>query len=371
MKTSSVKHLDNDDIVVVRKSFIDVCGDKDAGILLSYFVYWNDIKIAMNMKNKKLNEVAEIHGDKGMNDVSMYQYHTSDEIAKQTLGILSRRGITEGRKKLRELGFISEHKNPNPQYKFDNTRYFLVHANIINDALTSLNHSYTHSGETVVPVRLNGPTELETIRAETTTETTTETNSFVTTEVDDETSKSNSEKEISKSVSEATSVAEYLATKLEESIETYKRPSKSRLKAWSRDIDRAIRLDGRTGVALKQVIRWVHDKEGSFWIPNIKSGKKLREQFDTLWFQMKSSKNNVPVKSRALSDFGLGNVFFEFMDTKNNKKIRVCLFGDYGMLYDYNRNKYIDKSQSDKVWKYIEDNYEHILNNFNGEKKDD
>ncbi len=43
--------------------------------------------------------------------------------------------------------------------------------------------------------------------------------------------------------------------------------------------------------------------------------------------------------------------------------MHVCLFGDYGALYDYRGNKYIDKVKAVKVWKLIEDNFESIVTN--------
>jgi hypothetical protein len=55
---------------------------------------------------------------------------------------------------------------------------------------------------------------------------------------------------------------------------------------WARDIDKLLRIDGRKPEDCEAVIVWCQSK-GCFWGPNILSGKKLREKFDTMWGQMR------------------------------------------------------------------------------------
>ena len=57
------------------------------------------------------------------------------------------------------------------------------------------------------------------------------------------------------------------------------------LSAWARDIDLLIRIDQRTPEEIRRVIDWCQ-QPGGFWGPNILSGRKLREKFDTLAGQM-------------------------------------------------------------------------------------
>ena len=61
------------------------------------------------------------------------------------------------------------------------------------------------------------------------------------------------------------------------------------MERWSKDIDLAIRIDHRTEQQLIACIDWIYSSAGSFWIPNIMSGKKLREKFDTMESQMMRS----------------------------------------------------------------------------------
>jgi hypothetical protein len=181
-------------------------------------------------------------------------------------------------------------------------------------------------------------------------------NLIVETEVVDE------KQELSKSMIDAIEVAEYLVTKLSGSIDGYKRPTDASLKKWAKELERAIRLDGRTKEKLLSVIDWIHDGNGTFWIPNIKSGKKLRDQFDTLWFQMDHSKPRIPIRDRVASCVKKGEVFFTFKDKTTKEETQVCLFGDYNSLYDYKRSKYIAKEVSDKLWMYFEKHFDEIFN---------
>jgi len=165
---------------------------------------------------------------------------------------------------------------------------------------------------------------------------------------------------------EAIDVAGHLSTKLSESMDNFKAPSIAGLHKWAKDIDLAIRKDNRTKSQLIDLINWIHGtSKGAFWIANIRSGKKLRDQFDTMWFQMNESKPTIPIRTRALEAFGKGNVFFRYKDTNDSgREVQVCLFGDYGALYDYMGNKYIDKEKAVKVWKHIDDNFTSIVENF-------
>jgi len=154
MQTSELIHLEKDMLVIVRKSFIDITGSIEAGILLSYFEYWHNIKVEQNKKNAELNKIAEQHGEKGMQDTTLLQFHTMEEIQQQTLGLLSIKKIRKARKILKDLGFIEEYKNPNPRYKFDNTIFYKLNVKKVNNALLKLrkvkSSSSGQNGTTVV-----------------------------------------------------------------------------------------------------------------------------------------------------------------------------------------------------------------------------
>jgi hypothetical protein len=89
--------------------------------------------------------------------------------------------------------------------------------------------------------------------------------------------------EISPTLLSGIKVSEYLLKKILSHKPNFKKPN---LDTWSKDIERAIRIDGRTEDQLIGCIEWIYSTEkGRFWIPNILSGKKLREKFDTMEMQ--------------------------------------------------------------------------------------
>ena len=102
---------------------------------------------------------------------------------------------------------------------------------------------------------------------------------------------------------EAKTLAYLLYTLHEEKIDHGKKcPSVSTLRSWAIDIERLNRLDGRSWEDIEKVIRWVK-VPGQFWAPNIQSGSKLREKFDTVFAQMKQGGQRIAarVESRGAS----------------------------------------------------------------------
>lgn len=123
-------------------------------------------------------------------------------------------------------------------------------------------------------------------------------NGSVTTEVDDEPTETELQAEI---------IANYLLDSICQWDETHRyNKNEPSTATWVKDIDRAIRLDGRTPDQLKYLIDFIfrtNHKEAQFWAPNIQSGKKLREQFDTVKNQIKAKvKTNEATKSKQYAD---------------------------------------------------------------------
>jgi len=82
----------------------------------------------------------------------------------------------------------------------------------------------------------------------------------------------------------ALQLADLLATLHREKVDPGFKPSKTRIEAWARDIDRINRIDGREWESIEAVIRWA--KADSFWSSNIIAGNKLRDQFEQLIAKM-------------------------------------------------------------------------------------
>jgi hypothetical protein len=56
--------------------------------------------------------------------------------------------------------------------------------------------------------------------------------------------------------------------------------------AWAAEIDKLVRLDGRSSEDIRAVIEWC--QTDTFWCTNVMSANTLREKFDRLWGQMQN-----------------------------------------------------------------------------------
>lgn len=133
-KSSCLPHPPKEPLVIIRKWQVAFCeGNVCAAALLSFYEYWHNIKLEMQAKNIKSNDIAEMHHEARTHDESLLQFHTLDELALGILGIFSKSTIAKANKYLEEKGAIAIFDNPNPRYKFDRTRYVLFKPEICID----------------------------------------------------------------------------------------------------------------------------------------------------------------------------------------------------------------------------------------------
>ena len=133
MRSSCITHPAREPLLVIRKSQVDFCqGNVCAAALLSFFEYWHNIRLDQAVKSEVENRIAEAHGEPPTQNVSLWQFHTAEELSEGIMGLYSRNKITEGIDLLVKLGAIEVGRNPNERYKFDNTRYFLLNPALIN-----------------------------------------------------------------------------------------------------------------------------------------------------------------------------------------------------------------------------------------------
>jgi hypothetical protein len=90
---------------------------------------------------------------------------------------------------------------------------------------------------------------------------------------------------------EALEVAEYLRAAIS-SHNPGHRAGAVAVETWARDIDLAIRRDGRSVSDLRLVIDFAHRSPDPFWRGNLLSGAKLREKFDALLIQLRTRNGN-------------------------------------------------------------------------------
>lgn len=137
MKTSCINHPPQEPLIIKHRWQVQVCdGDGCAAGLLSFFEYWHNIKLRTQVKAAQSNRIAEMHGDDPVQDTSLFQWHTTEEL-KASLFEYNEKRIRAGIKLLEENGFISVHRNPNPKYAFDKTKYFLFHPAKVNQWLVN------------------------------------------------------------------------------------------------------------------------------------------------------------------------------------------------------------------------------------------
>lgn len=108
-------------------------------------------------------------------------------------------------------------------------------------------------------------------------------NQAVSDSVNESVSVNDSKKEIIINNQEAISIATFLFDSIKHKNNSFKTPN---INQWAKDIDLAMRLDGRTEQELIDCIRWIYTEQGAFWQKNILSGKKLRDKFDQMNMQV-------------------------------------------------------------------------------------
>lgn len=95
---------------------------------------------------------------------------------------------------------------------------------------------------------------------------------------------------------EATDVANYLLEAICEYDPTHRyNVNPPAINSWIIELERAIRLDGRTQEQLNFIIDYIYrhnGKHSSFWAGNVESGEKLRKQFDKIKNQIRSERQN-------------------------------------------------------------------------------
>jgi hypothetical protein len=106
-------------------------GDGCAATLLAHLLYHHSNKLASAPQVRKMNDIAETHGEERTQFEGIYQWHTAKELEEGILGLYSARSIPKGLDRLEKLGFITISSNPNKKYKFDRTKYFFVHEEVI------------------------------------------------------------------------------------------------------------------------------------------------------------------------------------------------------------------------------------------------
>ena len=75
---------------------------------------------------------------------------------------------------------------------------------------------------------------------------------------------------------------------------------------WIADIEKLLRIDGKSMDDIKTVIDWIYSDDGKFWQSNILSGRKLREKFEQLSMKTQTATSRAlpKVDKLDLEEFG-------------------------------------------------------------------
>ncbi|PZV02433.1 MAG: hypothetical protein DCF32_15030 [Leptolyngbya sp.] len=119
-------------MILIHRWQAEAFGDPAIGALISFFDYWHSVRVDELKRAGHLNEVAQGHGDRPTQDMSLLQYHTLDDLEQALMGIAKRTKLKGLIRVLEQAGIISRHRNPNDRYKFDRTTYYLFHDDVVN-----------------------------------------------------------------------------------------------------------------------------------------------------------------------------------------------------------------------------------------------
>jgi hypothetical protein len=141
MRSSCITYPDNEPIVLIKASQVQICdGNHCAAALLSYFEYWHNIRLQQTKQAEHANKVSALHGEPGTQDTTLLQYHTEDDIEEGLLHLYGRKTIRAGIALLVRKQFLSLHDNPNARYRFDRTHYFLLHPKTVQEHISAVSH---------------------------------------------------------------------------------------------------------------------------------------------------------------------------------------------------------------------------------------
>ncbi len=108
---------------------------------------------------------------------------------------------------------------------------------------------------------------------------------------------------------------------------------------WARDIEKLITTDVRRTEDIEKVIAWCQ-KAGCFWSPIIRSGRKLRENYEAMLGQMRRNGNG---KSHKPNTVGL-------YDPSRDPKYKCQLCTDFGLLVVLSNKETVPFDGDEAFW---------------------
>ena len=133
MRTSCIRHPENNRYIQLHEWQLNFCQENHcAALLLAFFIAWHDWKIRNDQYYRRVNDIAEMHGDDRLPNENAYLFFSMDDLVKGCMQFYGKKAINEALDLLESLQVISIHTNPNPRYHFDKTKYFQLYPSICN-----------------------------------------------------------------------------------------------------------------------------------------------------------------------------------------------------------------------------------------------
>src|SRR5262245_29285861 len=107
MRSSCISYPEKERLILVRESQLQLCnGNHCAAALLSFFEHWHNYKLGQQSQAIHANQVAEQHGEVGMQDVTLLQHHREEELEAGLLGLYGRKSIRQAVTLLIQKGYL-------------------------------------------------------------------------------------------------------------------------------------------------------------------------------------------------------------------------------------------------------------------------
>lgn len=127
LKSSCIQHPDREPLVILRQSYIELCGgDRCAAMLLANFEYWHNVKL-----DQSEQEIAKARDNPDYKpDLSLWFYKSSADLEQDLLGCYARKAILKAVTWLIERGYV-EWKS-DPKNVMSRTRFFQFKPDRVN-----------------------------------------------------------------------------------------------------------------------------------------------------------------------------------------------------------------------------------------------
>lgn len=110
----------------------------NAAAILSIIKAGEIWRIETNHRNKKSNDIAEMHGDKRWLPEDVFVGFTNQDLVNRCFGVCGRNGVVDALKILNGEGVITVYTNPNKNYTSDKGRYFRFHQDVYDRLVMNL-----------------------------------------------------------------------------------------------------------------------------------------------------------------------------------------------------------------------------------------